>query len=180
MPSKGLDVVQVRLVMDRTLYSEEQLSSPERVVQFMRKELSEYDREVLCVLNCTTKNQVINMSIVSIGTINASLVTGREVFKSAILSNASNVILLHNHPSGDPQPSKSDFLITERMCAGGEILGIEVLDHIIVGGRTGTFHSMAESGQLSVLKNRGIDQAKVVAEPLIQKPTKAKHKVRRI
>ena len=180
MPSKGLDVVQVRLMMDRTLYSEEQLSSPERVVQFMRKELSEYDREVLCVLNCTTKNQVINMSIVSIGTINASLVTGREVFKSAILSNASNVILLHNHPSGDPQPSKSDFLITERMCAGGEILGIEVLDHIIVGGRTGAFHSMAESGQLSVLKNRGIDQAKVVAEPLIQKPTKAKHKVRRI
>ena len=130
MPNKGLDVVQVRLVLDKTLYSEEQLSSPEQIVQFMRKELAEYDREVFCILNCTTKSQIINMSIVSIGTINASLVTGREVFKSAILSNASNVILLHNHPSGDPQPSKSDFLITERMCVGGEILGIEVLDHI--------------------------------------------------
>ena len=77
--------------------------------------------------------------------------------KMCIRDSASNVILLHNHPSGDPQPSKSDFLITERMCVGGEILGIEVLDHIIVGGRTGAFHSMAESGQLSVLKNRGID-----------------------
>ena len=55
MPNKGLDVVQVRLVLDKTLYSEEQLSSPEQIVQFMRKELAEYDREVLCVLNCTTK-----------------------------------------------------------------------------------------------------------------------------
>ena len=180
MGNKELDVVQVKLVMDKTLYSEEQLSSPDQVVQFMRKELSEYDREVFCILNCTTKSQVINMNIVSMGTINESLVTGREVFKSAILSNASYVILLHNHPSGDPQPSHHDFLVTAKLCAGGNILGIDVLDHIIVGGRTGAFHSMAESGQLSVLKNRGIDQAKVVAEPLIQKPTKAKHKVRRI
>ena len=109
MGNKGLDIVQVKLVMDKTLYSEEQLSSPDQVVQFMRKELSEYDREVFCILNCTTKSQVINMNIVSMGTINASLVTGREVFKSAILSNASYVILLHNHPSGDPQPSNYDF-----------------------------------------------------------------------
>ena len=78
MGNKGLDVVQVKLVMDKTLYSEEQLSSPDQVVQFMRKELSEYDREVFCILNCTTKSQVINMNIVSMGTINASLVTGRE------------------------------------------------------------------------------------------------------
>ena len=85
MPNKGLDVVQVKLVMDKTLYSEEQLSSPDQAVQFMKKELSEYDREVFCILNCTTKSQVINMNIVSMGTINASLVTGREVFKSAIL-----------------------------------------------------------------------------------------------
>ncbi|WP_270188613.1 JAB domain-containing protein, partial [Mediterraneibacter gnavus] len=127
MPNKGLDVVQVKLVMDKTLYSEEQLSSPDQVVQFMRKELSEYDREVFCILNCTTKSQVINMNIVSMGTINASLVTGREVFKSAILS--------HNHPSGDPQPSHHDFLVTSKLCAGGNILGIDVLDHIIVGGR---------------------------------------------
>lgn len=156
MPNKGLDVVQVRLVLDKTLYSEEQLSSPEQIVQFMRKELAEYDREVFCILNCTTKSQIINMSIVSIGTINASLVAGREVFKSAILSNASYVILLHNHPSGDPQPSQHDFLVTAKLCAGGNILGIDVLDHIIVGGRTGAFHSMAESGQLSVLKNRAL------------------------
>ena len=115
MPNKGLDVVQVRLVLDKTLYSEEQLSSPEQIVQFMRKELAEYDREVFCILNCTTKSQIINMSIVSIGTINASLVAGREVFKSAILSNASYVILLHNHPSGDPQPSQHDFLVHSKI-----------------------------------------------------------------
>ena len=156
MPNKGLDVVQVKLVMDKTLYSEEQLSSPDQVVQFMRKELSEYDREVFCILNCTTKSQVINMNIVSMGTINASLVTGREVFKSAILSNASYVILLHNHPSGDPQPSHHDFLVTSKLCAGGNILGIDVLDHIIVGGRTGKYHSMAKEGELENLRTKTI------------------------
>ena len=81
MPNKGLDVVQVKLVMDKTLYSEEQLSSPDQVVQFMKKELSEYDREVFCILNCTTKSQVINMNIVSMGTINASLVTDGKCLK---------------------------------------------------------------------------------------------------
>ena len=79
MANKGLDIVQVKLVMDKTLYSEEQLSSPDQVVQFMRKELSEYDREVFCILNCTTKSQVINMNIVSMGTINESLVVDQHI-----------------------------------------------------------------------------------------------------
>ena len=179
MPNKGLDVVQVKLVMDKTLYSEEQLSSPDQVVQFMRKELSEYDREVFCILNCTTKSQVINMNIVSMGTINASLVTGREVFKSAILSNASYVILLHNHPSGDPQPSSHDFLVTSKLCAGGNILGIDVLDHIIVGGRTGKYHSMAKEGELENLRTKLLESAKAVAEPLFQRTGKEKHRIRR-
>ena len=179
MPNKGLDVVQVKLVMDKTLYSEEQLSSPDQVVQFMRKELSEYDREVFCILNCTTKSQVINMNIVSMGTINASLVTGREVFKSAILSNASYVILLHNHPSGDPQPSHHDFLVTSKLCAGGHILGIDVLDHIIVGGRTGKYHSMAKEGELENLRTKLLEPVKAVAEPLFQRVGKEKHRIRR-
>jgi len=179
MGNKGLDIVQVKLVMDKTLYSEEQLSSPDQVVQFMRKELSEYDREVFCILNCTTKSQVINMNIVSMGTINASLVTGREVFKSAILSNASYVILLHNHPSGDPQPSHHDFLVTSKLCAGGNILGIDVLDHIIVGGRTGKYHSMAKEGELENLRTKLLEPAKAVAEPLFQRVGKEKHRIRR-
>ncbi len=178
MANKGLDIVQVKLVMDKTLYSEEQLSSPDQVVQFMRKELSEYDREVFCILNCTTKSQVINMNIVSMGTINASLVTGREVFKSAILSNASYVILLHNHPSGDPQPSHHDFLVTSKLCAGGHILGIDVLDHIIVGGRTGKYHSMAKEGELENLRTKLLEPAKAVAEPLFQRVGKEKHRIR--
>ena len=100
------------------------------------------------------------MNIVSMGTINASLVTGREVFKSAILSNASYVILLHNHPSGDPQPSSHDFLVTSKLCAGGNILGIDVLDHIIVGGRTGTYHSMAKEGELENFADKTIGTGK--------------------
>ncbi len=137
-------------------------------------------REVFCILNCTTKSQVINMNIVSMGTINASLVTGREVFKSAILSNASYVILLHNHPSGDPQPSSHDFLVTSKLCAGGNILGIDVLDHIIVGGRTGKYHSMAKEGELENLRTKLLESAKAVAEPLFQRTGKEKHRIRRI
>ena len=116
----------------------------------------------------------------SMGTINASLVTGREVFKSAILSNASYVILLHNHPSGDPQPSNYDFLVTSKLCAGGHILGIDVLDHIIVGGRTGKYHSMAKEGELENLRTKLLESAKAVAEPLFQRGGKEKHRIRRI
>ncbi|MDU4756428.1 MAG: JAB domain-containing protein [Lachnospiraceae bacterium] len=116
----------------------------------------------------------------SMGTINASLVTGREVFKSAILSNASYVILLHNHPSGDPQPSHHDFLVTSKLCAGGNILGIDVLDHIIVGGRTGKYHSMAKEGELENLRTKLLESAKAVAEPLFQRGGKEKHRIRRI
>ena len=107
------------------------------------------------------------MNIVSMGTINASLVTGREVFKSAILLNASYVILLHNHPSGDPQPSSHDFLVTSKLCAGGNILGIDVLDHIIVGGRTGTYHSMARRENWKIW-TKLLEPAKAVAEPLFR------------
>ena len=119
------------------------------------------------------------MNIVSMGTINASLVTGREVFKSAILSNASYVILLHNHQSGDPQPSHHDFLVTSKLCAGGHILGIDVLDHIIVGGRTGKYHSMAKEGELENLRTKLLEPAKAVAEPLFQRVGKEKHRIRR-
>ena len=86
------------------------------------------------------------MNIVSMGTINASLVTGREVFKSAILSNASYVILLHNHPSGDPTPSKDDIILTKRIIETGNLIGIPLVDHIIIGDNR--YVSFRESGYM--------------------------------
>ena len=92
-----LEVVNIRLVKEPSLYSEQTLDSPQAVVELMAKELSQYDREVFCILNMKNNGQIINMNLVSVGTINASLVIPMEVFKSSILANASAIIGLHNH-----------------------------------------------------------------------------------
>ena len=132
-----LEVVNIRLVREPSLYSEQILDSPQAVVELMAKELSQYDREVFCILNMKNNGQVINMNLVSVGTINASLVIPREVFKSSILANASAIIGLHNHPSGNVKPSKEDMIVTRKLQKCGQLLGIELLDHIIVGGTNG-------------------------------------------
>ena len=124
-----LEVVNIRLVKEPSLYSEQMLDSPQAVVELMAKELSQYDREVFCILNMKNNGQVINMNLVSVGTINASLVIPREVFKSSILSNASAIIGLHNHPSGNVKPSKEDMIVTRKLQKCGQLLGIELLDH---------------------------------------------------
>ncbi len=137
-----LEVVNIRLVREPSLYSEQILDSPQAVVELMAKELSQYDREVFCILNMKNNGQVINMNLVSVGTINASLVIPREVFKSSILANASAIIGLHNHPSGNVKPSKEDMIVTRKLQKCGQLLGIELLDHIIVGGTNGKMLSL--------------------------------------
>lgn len=153
-PNHHLDFVRIKLITEKRLYSEEELTSSQKVVQFISKELAECDREVLCILNCNAKCQVINMNVVSMGSLTETLVTGRELFKSAILSNARGVILIHNHPSGNFTPSKEDFLVTTKMCIGGDILGIDVWDHIIIAGGSGKRYSMAEQGKMQEFRNR--------------------------
>lgn len=145
-PNHHLDFVRIKLITEKRLYSEEELTSSQKVVQFISKELAECDREVLCILNCNAKCQVINMNVVSMGSLTETLVTGRELFKSAILSNARGMILIHNHPSGDCTPSKQDVLVTERLVACGELIGITVLNHIILG--RGTYLSMKEANMM--------------------------------
>ena len=91
------------------------------------------DREVFYVLTLTQKNEVIDRHMVSIGTLSAALVHPREAFKPAILDGAACVAFLHNHPSGDPTPSREDRELTRRLKEAGELLGITVLDHVIIG-----------------------------------------------
>lgn len=167
--NKELEIVRVKMVTDKKMYSEYPLTSPEAVCRFVSKELADYDREVVCVLNCSTKGQVLNMNVVSMGTIDACLVTGRELFKSAILSNAASVILVHNHPSGDYHPSREDQMLTAKMSAGGKILGIDVLDHIIVAENSGEYYSMREQGDLNGLGEQLLRAGEVIAEPLVRK-----------
>jgi DNA repair protein RadC len=101
-------------------------------------------RSVIRSLN--TKNQVMAVETISIGTLNSSLVHPREVFKSAVLKSAAAMILVHNHPSGDPAPSKEDLEITRRLAEVGKLIGIEVLDHIIIGDHV--FISLKERDQV--------------------------------
>src|SRR6185369_15951577 len=95
--------------------------------------LMEETKEVFITLHLDGKNRVICVDLVSIGSLNQSIVHPREVFKTALLSNAAAVLLIHQHPTGDPTPSSEDIAITRRLKEAGELLGLKVLDHIIVG-----------------------------------------------
>ena len=143
-----LKVVSIRLVDDPPLFSKKPLHTSADAVEVIGEELQKYDRELFCILNLRTNGQVINMNIVSTGTLNAALVHPREVFKSAILSNASGIILIHNHPSGDCQPRKADIAVTKRLIDAGEVLGISILDHIVIGGQK-DYYSFMENDMLS-------------------------------
>ena len=103
-------------------------------------------KEMFLTLHLDGKNRIIVMDLVSIGSLNQSIVHPREVFKTALLSNAAAIILVHQHPTGDPSPSTEDIAITRRLKEAGEIMGIKILDHIIVGD--GEYLSFVERGLL--------------------------------
>jgi DNA repair protein RadC len=108
------------------------LKSPEDVAAVVKSKLKGKKREHFWVLCLDTRNRLINDKLVSIGSLDTSIVHPREVFKEAVSSSAASVIFVHNHPSGDPEPSKEDIELTKRLVQAGEIIGIDVLDHIIV------------------------------------------------
>jgi DNA repair protein RadC len=120
------------------------LSSPSESADLLRSILQDEPAEVFGILCLTTKNRVIAYHEVSRGQLDATIVHPREVFKAALLANAASIIVAHNHPSGDPTPSTDDYQLTRRLISAGEILGIRVIDHIVIGD--GTHVSLRESG----------------------------------
>jgi len=112
------------------------IDTPQKAVAAIRDKLQNLDREEFRVLLLNTKHALIRVAEVSRGSLNASIVEPREVFKDAIAASAASMILAHNHPSGDPTPSSEDIAITKRLVKAGELLSIAVLDHIILGQRT--------------------------------------------
>lgn len=146
--TKYIPVYHIELVRDRLIKVEPKPSihNSDDVVTILQDELLKSDREKLVCLMLNAKNGVIGMDIVSIGTLTASIAHPREIFKSAILKNAASIILSHNHPSGDPAPSREDIQLTERIAKAGEILGIKLLDHIIIAEH-GNF-SFSNTGRL--------------------------------
>jgi DNA repair protein RadC len=112
-----------------------------------REELAALDREYFCLITLDSKNRTIGYHTVSIGSLSTSVVHPREVWKPAILDNSAAVIFLHNHPSGDPAPSREDRECTNRLLEASKILGIRVLDHIIFGATD--YYSFADAGLLT-------------------------------
>ncbi|MFW6189542.1 MAG: RadC family protein [Planctomycetota bacterium] len=122
------------------------VSGSRQLFRYMREKLAGRDREHFCTLLLDTKHQILREKTVAVGSLNESVVHPREVFKEAIAESAAAVIFVHNHPSGNPEPSPQDKRLTSRLCRAGELVGIEVLDHVIVGGEE--YFSFAEMGLL--------------------------------
>jgi DNA repair protein RadC len=131
---------------DEAIYRAGQRFTAASQVSDWFRALKDEAKESFITLHLDGKNRIACMEVVSIGSLNQSIVHPREVFKTALLSSAAAIILIHNHPTGDTTPSQEDITITRRLKEAGDILGIKVLDHIIIGD-TG-FYSFVESGIL--------------------------------
>lgn len=144
--AKRVDIVSLKMIKESSiLYGDRKISTPKDAIEIVKVILEDCDREKLVVCCLNTKNEPTSISTVSIGTLNSSIVHPREVFKTAIMSNSASIILFHNHPSGNTQPSKEDISITERIKEAGKIIGIEMIDHIIIGDNE-KYTSLKEEG----------------------------------
>ena len=124
-----------------------QFSSPTVAAPMLAQYIGDADREVFVIAMLTIRHRVLGLHTVSVGCLTSSLVHPREVFKPAILAGSAAIIAAHNHPSGDPEPSAEDTALTRRIASAGSLLGIELLDHLILG-EAGRFVSLRERGVL--------------------------------
>lgn len=124
---------------DRSIYrpgrtDRVEVTSPEVAAELVVPFLAHADREVCVAAFVDTKHRLLDVSIVSIGSLDHTFMAPREVFRDALLANAAAVVLAHNHPSGDPEPSRDDELLARRLARAGEVVGVDVLDSLVVGG----------------------------------------------
>ena len=128
-----LNQVAIRMIEMPPLYSDEPMRNPSAAVKVMADTLKHFDREVVAVVNLAADLKPINMNIVSMGALDMSVAHPREILKSTILSNAASIMLVHNHPSNSLSPSTHDIALTDRIKRISDLIGINFLDHIIVG-----------------------------------------------
>jgi len=134
--AKACEIVALFELNKRHSYSKVQgkpIKNSKDVYDYCISRLPFTDREQFMILHLDTKNKIVKDEIISVGTLNGSIAHPREVFKSAIKESSNAIILVHNHPSGDPNPSDEDLEITKRLIDSGELLNIKVLDHVIIG-----------------------------------------------
>ena len=154
-PAERLEKVSVRLVKEVPVLADGYtVDSCEKAINLIGEELSQCDREYVAVLNLASDLKPINCSIVSIGTLNRSLVAPGDMVKTAILSNAANMLMIHTHPSGNLEPSDIDIMITKKMIFVCELVGIPLLDHIIIGGNNEkNYYSFREMSLIDFKRN---------------------------
>jgi DNA repair protein RadC len=112
-----------------------EITSPDAAALVLGPMLATADREWCVVALLDTKHRLLDTRVVSVGSLDHTFMAPREVFRDALLANAAAIVLAHNHPSGDPEPSRDDEAVTRRLVRAGELVGVEVLDHLVVGGR---------------------------------------------
>jgi DNA repair proteins len=142
---KRINVVSLKMVRERSLpYETSVIRSPKDVVQLAREFIGDADREHCILIALDTKNQPTALHTVSIGSLSAAIVHPRECLKICILANAASFIMVHNHPSNRTEPSSEDIELTKRLRSASELIGIEMLDHLII--TSDSHYSMKESG----------------------------------
>ena len=137
-------LVEIKLVKKKRIQQfENRIGSPSDAGNFFQSMISNKDREWLCAIGLDIKGYVNYLEVIHIGTLNQALIHPREVFKSAIITNCNAIILAHNHPSGNVEPSDADRIATKTLTDAGKLLGIEVLDHLIVSDHN--YYSIKEN-----------------------------------
>ena len=140
-------IVHLEMVREeRSLYGMEQFKNASEAVETVRSLFENADREMMVVLSLDAKNTPIAVEVVAVGGIDNCVIDVRNIFMHAVISNASNIICFHNHPSGVPEPSEDDMAVTRRIKDAGILLGIPLLDHIIIGDDT--YYSLEEHREL--------------------------------
>jgi DNA repair protein RadC len=135
-----------RRTLVRDMSERPRLLTPRQVAEYLLPEYGSNAVEQFGILMLDSKNRVLRIKLLSVGSLNSTVVHPREAFREAAAAGAAAIILFHNHPSGDPSPSRDDFQLTDRMLVAGEIMGIDVLDHLILADQT--YYSMTESGHI--------------------------------
>lgn len=143
-----IETVKIQLIKEegREYNCSTNLNSAEAAADLLREHIGPSDREHFVMVCMNTKNRPTCVHTVSVGSLSASIVHPREVFKTAILSNAAAILFGHNHPSGDSAPSREDHAITAKLKEGADLLGIRILDHVVIGDAD--FYSFADHGLL--------------------------------
>lgn len=147
VPAKRVDIVSLRMVKETSLlYKDRSIRSPQDAYNLFKQFLGELEREYFVLMCLDVKNQPTVINVCHIGSLNASIVHPREIMKTAVLSNAASILVMHNHPSGQPEPSREDIDVTKRLAEASRIIGIELVDHLVIGENS--FVSLKEKGYL--------------------------------